>query len=271
MNILLYIFGSYNTRKRKFIYSVILLIIVFYFAGLANIISHNKGIQMGEKIFEPLQDLGFEITNEITPNLKNYLVEITNYVTVGLVIFCTIWILLFNKNNRYHILTHYCVMLSILFAIRIITILSTILPRPWPKGKEWPTCLTEKKFNGNLWLRVPDIVLKQRFTCFDFCYSGHTVFVVLACLIITKWSNRKLLISIIWILTICNLYCIIGVRAHYTIDVEIGLVLTILFWMIKKYQIELNTGLFSWWFNLENNQANIVQNIDKTDNILEIT
>lgn len=248
------IFGNVHSRRRKFIYSTIIMVIIFYFTGLTNIISHNKGINSSAT--GPLDDLGFRITNKITPDLEDHLTKVNDGITISLVVFCLIWIMIFNSGNRLFIFTHWFLMLAILFGIRIITVSSTILARPWPPGVDWPTCHTKEKFTGNLWLEVFNIPFKWKFTCFDFFYSGHTVNIVLVCLIITKWSQYTSLKCLVWFMTFFDFYVIIGIRAHYTIDVEMGLLLTLLFWIIMKYQVELKRGFFHWW--LKKNDIRVI-------------
>lgn len=241
------ILGNSNSRKRKFIYSGVILVIVFYFAGLTNILSHNIGIGMDSKFDYPLYDLGFKLSNDLAADFR----FANDYTTMGLTVFCGFWILLFNKKNRYHIFTHWFVMLFLLFAFRCLTVSSTVLPKPWRKNQEWASCDNQRRYTTNKFLAVFEILLEAKFTCFDFIYSGHTVNITLVGLIIKKWSKSLLLKWFIWIVIIINFYFMIGIRGHYTVDIELGLVLTVLLWMIKKYQIELEIGFFNWWFNLE--------------------
>ena len=148
-------------------------------------------------------------------------------------------------------------MVAILFAIRVITVPSTILTRPYKNDEDWVSCKTLDYRFDNIFFAPINMVVDGKLSCFDFFYSGHTINIIVPTLIIQKYFPRNnkwlrnFMVLLMWSLSFACMFFIILLRSHYTIDVEAALILTILMWKVMDYQMKYQTGLFSYWEKIE--------------------
>lgn len=235
------------TELHKLYCSTFLMIFVFYLTGISNVWTHERAIK--NKNLYPLQDLGFEI-------LVNFdhqkFVGFNDYFLYIIASISLIWTIFFSE-KKIIIFKRWTLMLSILFFIRSLTVPSTILTRPYHNLDDWVSCKSYYYDYGSLLLSPITMIINNKMTCFDFFYSGHTINIVIPTLIIQKYfpnNNKKLkyfMVILMWSLCATCIFFIILVRSHYTIDVQVGLILTILIWVIMDYQIEYKIGFFSYW------------------------
>jgi len=235
------------TETQKLLCAILLLVVVFYFTGITNAYAHNNALD--NKNIYPLQDLGFKITESID---NKQFVAMNDYLLYVIACIALIWTIFFS-NKKITIFKRWVLMIAILFAIRIITVPSTILTQPFENDEDWASCKTlDYKFK-NLFLAPINMIIDGKLSCFDFFYSGHTINMIVPTLIITKYfpNNRKWLryfmIFLMWALSFTCMFFIILLRSHYTIDVEAALIFTILLWKVMDYEIKYQTGLFSYW------------------------
>lgn len=214
-----------NLTHKKLMISLGCNIITFYLTGISNIWTQEQAIK--NKNIYPLQDIGFKLI----PYEKK-LSDSNDYVLI--LIACLSFLLIIFHKARVEIVYRWSIMLNILFSIRIITIPSTILTRPVDLDIEWSSCTT-LDYNYNRLLGPVEVLFKNKMTCFDFIYSGHMVNTVTCLLLIIKYVQLKY-ISFIWILSFVEAYFIIATRSHYLIDIEIAVILTLLFWNILEYR-----------------------------------
>lgn len=215
-------------KNKKLIYSLICNIITFYLTGLSNIWTQEQALK--NKNIHPLQDQGFKLI------LYNEdLLFINDYVLIAIIV--PLFILLFVHKQRWEILFRWSLMLNILFAMRVITIPSTILTRPVELDEEWVSCKSlDYDYNG---LLGPfQMIFNGKMTCFDFIFSGHMVNTTIAALLLTKYLHSRLK-YIFWVLETAEAYFIIATRSHYLVDVEIAFALTILLWYVLEYREEI--------------------------------
>ena len=117
-----------------------------------------------------------------------------------------------------HTLINYLWIISLLFIGRVIILSVTQFPPALPGCS---TIQPGEKFNFN-------IFRKNWNTCIDYMYSGHTIHSVLVALFTLHLSNSPIeKISIVF-LTLIELVFIIGSRIHYTGDVLVATVVSVL-------------------------------------------
>ena len=234
-------------ESHKLVYSICILVFIFYLSGISNVWTHRRALN--NKNIYPLQDVGFEIFKNI--DHTNF-VGMNDYLLYVVVLITLVWTI-FYSNKKIMIFKRWILMIAVLFFIRMITIPSTILTQPFENLKDWETCIAYDYDYGHILLSPITMVFNNKLTCFDFFYSGHTINVIVPTLIIGKYfptNNKRLryaIVSLVWILSIMCMFFIIFLRSHYTIDVEAGLIFTILLWYVMDYQMTYQVGLFSYW------------------------
>jgi PAP2 superfamily C-terminal len=177
-----------------------------------------------------LPDLGFymfdltRIKYWISPNVVDYLVLIEVLLSVGTTSF-------FGR-NRLAIFKRLLLSLGLMYFLRSLATVLTILPNP-----DF-TCESEIPQKYPFWIDVFRIMLRQRITCGDVMFSGHTSLVVLCDLLLwgaLSKSNKKSSPRIVccWMnrcFTIFACLVFIASKFHYTIDVVIGAAVSIFAW-----------------------------------------
>jgi len=153
---------------------------------------------------------------------------------------------------RWTILKRLMLLSGVMFFLRAFSIVSTVLPNP-DKTCKCQLALDEctKDDLENIWWFAFQIFIMQAVTCTDVLFSGHTVALTMSVLIIMEYtpkspwfdvtsrstpslSSRSLLSDVFTVNTACVSFsiagyiCIIGSRFHYTADVLVGFLLTLL-------------------------------------------
>ncbi|GMH61696.1 hypothetical protein TrVE_jg13095 [Triparma verrucosa] len=171
-----------------------------------------------------------------------------------------------NSRIRRHIFRRHILCLGCLFLLRSASIISTMLPNPADY------CITDVQYSP--FYEAFRILLGQTVTCADVMYSGHTVNITLCSMTWHYYSHVVPLTTfdpvcggwgrltnkvgdlerfttckiMVWIFTFVGYAFIIGSRFHYTLDVFIGSLLTIV--VFKVYYARLRTAhLSGTWFN----------------------
>lgn len=276
-NILILIFGKPKSELRKFWYCISCTLLSLYFTGVTNVYNHKRGVIMTNNN-ECFNDVGFTLGNQIFNNKNDYEKYhlITEVTSVIFIIFNLLSCLVYNKGDRLKIIIRFCLMIMICFAIRSIVNISTVLPRPWLKNEEWPTCGSSEGYNwSNPFLEPLKLYFFSRTTCYDFFFSGHTIFLTTSTLLFTKYINNIISQIIVWFMLFVTLFLICITRAHYLIDIEAAFILSILLWKIYEYEMELKKGLFYYWFgpsigsslDEENNSEKIQEKRDTFERI----
>jgi len=177
----------------------------------------------------PLRDLGFELLEKIHVKRIAYI-----GFQFSIEMLAIIWILFCFCNGSYGltIIQKGARCLTIARALRVCLFSMTILPSPKP------------------WCRFPGPV--KPFTiliggaCNDLLYSGHVTIYTLTGIAFTVLSQRYpfriLRIGIpifIWLHIIQRIICTILERHHYSIDMFLGCIVTLLIWKCKPLHIDL--------------------------------
>ncbi|GMI53869.1 hypothetical protein ScalyP_jg1356 [Parmales sp. scaly parma] len=194
---------------------------------------------------QTLPDLGFDIL----PNIDPVWADVMCYSAMAITfVRFTFGIDESGHRIRRHIFRRHIFNLGTLFIFRSISIIVTLLPNPLE------SCETDVE--GSPWIEAFRIVAGRTVTCADVMYSGHTVNITLCAMTwfsyshvvpildwdpifsrfgrltnklgdLERWTTVKLLC---WIYATIGYICIVGSRFHYSLDVFIGLLLTVCFY-----------------------------------------
>ena len=215
--------------------SVCIFVLVYIASTVGRNIAYYRNQQDNR-----LKDLGFEIIPELSENWKiisEIIIIINNVIGIGIV-FCPLFYQPMG-NNYSSILIGKRVLniLSVGHVIRILMYLSTSLPSPATH------CLP-----GSDNYNPPDTLLEifTRFStandlnCGDLIFSGHifqnTSFTILTFLYSYKLFSNKIakILTISQVLnSISQFIFIIAARNHYTIDLVVGVYVSITLWYIN--------------------------------------
>ena len=171
-----------------------------------------------------------------------------------------------NHRIRRHIFRRHILNLGTLFLLRAFAIISTMLPNPLESCKPTAT--------GSPWVEAFNILNGSIVTCADVMYSGHTVNITLCAMtwhtyshvvpistfdplfamggrLTNKLGDAQRLTTaklLCWVFTFVGYMCIIGSRFHYTLDVFIGMILTVA--VFKYHTLFIRScHLKETWFN----------------------
>jgi hypothetical protein len=157
---------------------------------------------------KPLFDRGHNLF-PVVPNLY------ANIVLIGLMVY---FVARAAFQNNISILTNYMCMLVVLFLGRIVLLFVTQLPPPVPD------CSTVKDGDP-----LHFVLLKSDWKeCMDLMYSGHTLHSTLIFMFILYISKYPLEQFAIGMLVLVEYYLIIASRMHYTADVVVAVIVSIL-------------------------------------------
>jgi hypothetical protein len=106
----------------------------------------------------------------------------------------------------------FCILFFIIFVIRLITIQLTVLPKT--------SCNVKKSFDLSGY-------------CYDKIFSGHTAFFCLITLFL--YNLKKISILPLVIINVFYGMLIVAARSHYTIDVVVAFMVTLLIFQNRKY------------------------------------
>merc|ERR1712228_131381 len=206
----------------------------------------------------PISDLGFDLFYPFTNDLIEFNPWIGDEFCAVMVLICTFWIIFFmgrtNKGyeRRIVIFKRWMLIWAFLFNLRCITEISTVLPRPWRDTEEWAYCHDENASESMNNLSISMIASETWFyisgqtnVCYDFFFSGHTITVTLIALLVFKYSHCIYFKMIIWMMAVFTMIAIVAVRAHYTIDVWGGFIITLLLFKLFDISVLYKDGIFS--------------------------
>lgn len=167
----------------------------------------------------PLPDIGHDLIPKMEPE---NLGDMTMMIMVALLIVA----LILNRELRWPVLIRFLLTLGNMYFLRVFAVSSTSMP---------PTenhCRTNFVPIDNIYLNTLKGVLtlgSSNIHCGDLMFSGHT------CMITNIWMSfhinfkkQYMLRIFMTIMLIITLTFIIGTRSHYTVDVYIAFVLTVL-------------------------------------------
>uniref|UniRef100_A0A1I7T4Z9 PAP2_C domain-containing protein n=1 Tax=Caenorhabditis tropicalis TaxID=1561998 RepID=A0A1I7T4Z9_9PELO len=170
----------------------------------------------------PLPDLVFELTTKIPWGLR-----LCENLMIGS--FVSLLILILFHRHRWIVLRRLCFIGSILYGMRIITMMVT----PVPKADEDFQCSPRLGENATFSLIVMrgiwsmfglglNLFDNQKVVlCGDYIYSGHTLVLVVSALFIGEYSPRRFYVLhwLSWLVCAVGVVFLVLSHGHYTIDV----------------------------------------------------
>lgn len=191
---------QYNIYLALFCYSIVSYVNGFVAVNLYNPIANLSA----------LPDIGFEYLPHILPIYPNVMMLLSG------IYFIIRFLRLNNLDNIIRLI--WC--LTILFAIRIFTFSSTIVP-PSTIG-----CVNRNNSMPVEWNVLKVLIFDNDNTCTDYMFSGHACYFVLFLFFAFELSVYKVEKIMYTIYTCIGLVSIICGRIHYTSDVIVALVLS---------------------------------------------
>jgi len=200
-----------NVVLKDFKWHVVKTLLVFYATMVVGNYATCRDIRLDR---EPIYDLLHQVDFTITQKFTDYMLTVINVLTVGLGIY-------FYKTGLKEKCFNLINNINILYGCRVLTILFTAFPNS-------RRCTVEPSCDSILYNVRADF-------CGDIMYSGHTVSSLLFTLYFTSIIKYNYLKYILYVLQICYCFCIIFTRIHYTDDVLVGVMVSIMsFKLINK-------------------------------------
>ena len=101
-------------ETHKLIYSILFLMVIFYFVGIYSVWAHQQAIK--NKNIYPLKDLGFLALEDL---YSKHLAGMNDYLLYAVIFITLLWTIIFSK-QKVIILKRWIIMLSVLF-LRLLT------------------------------------------------------------------------------------------------------------------------------------------------------
>ncbi|KAL0281036.1 UNVERIFIED_CONTAM: hypothetical protein PYX00_002152 [Menopon gallinae] len=161
-------------------------------------------------------------------------------------------VVVFFHKHRFIVARRVFLLMGLLYMMRCVTMYITVLPvasytyKCSPRAKN-PDALMYLKRTWQLLTGFGLAINGKHTYCGDFIYSGHTLILVMAYLIISEYSPRKLfpLHWLSWAMSLFGIICVLIARGHYSIDVIIAYYATTrLFWIY--HTLASNVKLKEW-------------------------
>lgn len=215
-------YAHYKSTKHwiSFILLASVLITAFVETITASLIIHN--LQNYNKI-DPKDRFAYDFFHSILPYNYNFY-----YHTIVLLILCTVGCIFRSYYDR--IFREKCLIsISVLYMLRNISTVLTNIP------------LTQFDVDGDVCLplsELPFVIIWKKalslqiFECGDYFFSGHMIMAtlgIIACWIYCKTIATKVLVSLLYLYMILALLIS---RAHYSIDILFGIILTYVFYYV---------------------------------------
>jgi hypothetical protein len=168
----------------------------FYF--LSNYFTYNIGIAS-----PPTKPL-FDVFHDILPDLSSYV----SFRDLVIPLFF-IPLVLLSWSSLGNLVYEFVEGFMYLVTLKAITIFFTFLP---PSNTR---CAEKRQLNH----------------CFHQIFSGHNSFILLLCILLTKylpWNRYKHVVTIQWVATVLYSIFILMTRAHYSVDVILSYIIVFL-------------------------------------------
>lgn len=223
--------------------------------GLVYYISNEYGVYGGPS--NSLVDMGYELIPELTSDVASWLLFSAVVYAVALSIFFSIKGYI--EAPLIAILWRTGMIMAISFSTRSIAFLVTILPSASPSCRRYP------RFPGDQVFDPPggflDIFLFKTAIrgCGDLIFSGHMTCVIIAALVVTHYSPRKLFSIPSWMIVISEAFMILAQRLHYSVDVFLALVIVPQVWICfyHFFPRDINKRVLFWKEQPAFNNANM--------------
>ncbi|KAI9138655.1 PAP2 superfamily C-terminal-domain-containing protein [Paraphysoderma sedebokerense] len=127
------------------------------------------------------------------------------------------------------------------YLLRAACVVATVLPNPLVN--------CESKPYDNIWYDALMLALQQRMSCGDVFFSGHTMFFVVTYRVWHTYtpSSQKFLLFIPFAVSFLGMASLVVSSYHYTIDVVVGFLITVVCWSIYHWVAWRWIGQYTWW------------------------
>jgi hypothetical protein len=199
-----------NNINYKNVAIVVLFVCVFVFTQLS--IRYVTDVARKENLTVPLPDLYHQALPEYMRDWHEY----SDWVPI---IPLTMFVLMDKGRNSFDFL----LLIGIIYLLRAMAYSMTVLPSPSIH------CKCEWEDEPNTFLRSMLNLLYQE-GCNDLIFSGHTSMMVMSSLFLCYYCLNKSVLSqlLLVVYNIIGFIIIIGTRLHYSVDVFIATVITVL-------------------------------------------
>lgn len=209
--------------------------------------------------YPPLPDIFFDL---FPP--ADWALDVSEEIIV-IAVWLTLFIIFIHR-SRFIILRRVFLIMGLLYFMRSITMFVTQVPVA--STTYYCSPKVNKTSAGLVFGRVLHMLggfglsINGRHTfCGDYIYSGHTVILTMAYLVIQEYTPRRcwFLHWLVWAASVTGIFMVLLSRGHYTVDVVIAyFVTTRVFWMYHtlannpSLKGEEHTNFLSklWWFPL---------------------
>ena len=250
----------WNNLTSPMLITFVFLMLCMYINCVSQVFVQYRSVRI---VAEPLPDLGFDVLPTTNHHWPDYFVSFfLSTTTVRFFFGCTVT----GFRIRRHIFRRHIFCLGVLFIFRGFSIVCTMLPNPLLG------CETDVKFSP--WYEALRIMARQTATCADVMYSGHTVNISMCALTWHHYSHVvPLTLSdplfgrcgkatnklgelerlttvklVVWIIAALGYLSIVASHFHYTLDVFIGLLLSVCIFKWHHSSIR-QMHLRDTWFN----------------------
>ena len=236
-----------KSSRRRFWYILLIFMISTYIMCIADVLTQYRWQSNQQKPII-LPDIGFDFADEYTPSITKW-VKYPDIIVTITIAFTFLWLLFDGpEKQRLAVFRRYLTIIAILYLGRAICVISTQLPTPFHSDDNQ----YNQKWSKYIFYEALMVFLRVKSTNNDVFYSGHTVVITISSLLIDTYCTKKYIVYIFWISNIFSLYVIIATKFHYTIDVIIAFMLSIIIWKfyhmtmrIKEMRNQL--PIFKWF------------------------
>lgn len=243
-------------EKMKTFIAFLILLFHMVLSTLSLALVHDR---VPDRSYPPLPDTFLDNvkTAEWALDVSEILIMISVNVSTGVILM---------HKHRFIVFRRVCLILSLLYLMRSITMYVTVLPMSSttyhcsPKENHTSPVVVAKRVFQLISGFGLSINGKHTY-CGDYIYSGHTIMLTMSYLIISEYSPKRLW-PLHWASFVASFIGVIFVlvaRGHYTVDVIIAYwVTTRVFWIyhtlanhvILKNRTPNNLLSRAWWFRI---------------------
>jgi membrane-associated phospholipid phosphatase len=192
----------------------------------------------------PLEDLGFKLLPEarhlVWPTTCFYATIADVWIAVTYVVFVLV-LVPFLTDTPWTCKTRFTWCLTAVYMLRAITLLCTRYPR-FP-GVNAPYVLPAADMPWGAIL----VILGVRTTQTDYMFSGHTAGWALTAMFFWhyKRSKNNVVAIVFWAFNVTGMFLLIAVREHYTADVVVALIVSVLVFNVYHLALAAATAPLS--------------------------
>ncbi|XP_054260898.1 phosphatidylcholine:ceramide cholinephosphotransferase 2-like isoform X2 [Macrosteles quadrilineatus] len=246
----------YPKEKMKTFIAILVLLFHMVLSTLSLALIHDR---VPDRSYPPLPDTFLDNmpTADWALDVSEILIMISINVSTGVILM---------HKHRFIVFRRVCLMLSLLYLMRSITMYVTVLPM----SSKTYVCSPKENHTSAMTVakRVFQLIsgfglsINGKHTyCGDYIYSGHTIMLTMSYLIISEYSPKRLW-PLHWASFVASFVGVIFVlvaRGHYTVDVIIAYwVTTRIFWIYHtlanhaslKNRSPNNLLSRAWWFRI---------------------